>query len=409
MLLLALLAAAAALAPLPAAAQSPAAAQQWLHAVLHHRPGEIDDALRSVADMPTERFTTRAGDLDAILQSEFRTPAVRNGVRYRAALLHTDIALLLPDAAATLTAEEATAALTERPAFGSTMPPRRPRESLVYASDGEYLTQGTLSGHWVLASWLLARVKPDAASDGFVRLWYRGVAATFLSKYEFGSAMHHLTRAKAVLPRDPVLLLYSGALHAALAAPGFQNVYATQPLTPFDPRTGRFTALRPAAEHTAQVLLRTAELDLRNALKYGAAAEAAIRLGYVTARQGRHREAVKILAATDPPDENPALAYFHALFLGTEYGALGQIDDARAMLERAASLSPTAQTPLVAMGHALRHAGDRTAALEVLRRLAALPSDLAHRTDPWLDYHRSYAADAEEQLAAVRAAAARPL
>lgn len=97
------------------------------------------------------------------------------------------------------------------------------------------------------------------------------------------------------------------------------------------------------------------------------------------------------------------MAYFRHLFLGTEYRALGKAEEASAAFERAAALYPTAQSPLIALIDSVRRAGNRAAAADLLRRLEALPRDAERRVDPWLDYYRSYADDAGQQLAAVRA------
>ena len=143
--------------------------------------------------------------------------------------------------------------------------------------------------------------------------------------------------------------------------------------------------------------------SLRDAVERGAPLEAQLRLGRVTGRLGNHADAVALLLQTVPPAGDAQFAYFRELLLGTEQGALGQIEAARASFERAATLFPMAQTPLIAMSDVLRRSGDRAGALDVLRRLEALPPDATKRTDPWWDYHRSYVTDAEDQLAAVRA------
>jgi hypothetical protein len=104
-----------------------------------------------------------------------------------------------------------------------------------------------------------------------------------------------------------------------------------------------------------------------------------------------------------PRLDEPRLRYFGALFLGSEEAALGRADAAREALERAASLFPTAQSPLLALADVARREGNRTATLAILGRLQRLPADAADREDPWTDYHRSFAGDAATQLDAVRA------
>jgi len=195
-----------------------------------------------------------------------------------------------------------------------------------------------------------------------------------------------------VLPLDPILLFYAGAMHEALGSPRFQNVPATAPVPPSDvPLPSEDRQLHEAARF------------FREAVREGAPPEARLRLGRVLGRLGKHAEAVTVLEQTVVPTGDVRLAYFQALFLGTEQGVLGQVEPARASLERAATLRPTAQAPLIALSDMLRRSGDRAAALDAIRRIQALPANPAARDDPWWDYYRSYAADAEAQLAAVRA------
>jgi hypothetical protein len=48
-------------------------------------------------------------------------------------------------------------------------------------------------------------------------------------------------------------------------------------------------------------------------------------------------------------------------------------------------------------------AGARAAALDAIDRIARLPGDAGERTDPWWRYYYSFADDADDQIAAVRA------
>ena len=361
--------------------------RRWVAAVLAHQPGAVDQALMEIAAAPVGDFAVVVRELRATLEHDFRAPELRNNVRRRGALLHTDIALLLPETAA---------------AFSGTVPflPVGPRErrgrtpgTIVQFKDGKYVESNIESGHWPFASWLLGGVTPHPSFDEFVGLWYRAVAATFQHEYQLGSGSYHLARAREVLPRDPIILFYAGAMYEALASPRFQNVAATAPET--------FRAAATVGTEDKQ--LRAAQRFLRDGVERGAPLEAQLRLGRVTGRLGNHADAVALLLQTVPPAGDAQFAYFRELLLGTEQGALGQIGAARASFERAATLFPMAQTPLIAMSDVLRRSGDRARALDVLRRLEALPPDATKRTDPWWDYHRSYVTDAEDQLAAVRA------
>jgi tetratricopeptide (TPR) repeat protein len=372
-------------------------------AVMAHRPGEVDQPLLDMAEKTPEIARILVGDLEKALRQEFRGSYLeaRNDVRRRAALLHTDIALLLPRQAAAFRWKDAVP--TRAPAGSGRAPAPAVLDSLVYMIDGQYVATEVESGHWPFASWLLSGIKPEPSSDEFVRLWYRAVAATFLNAYLFGNNAFHLMRAREVLPRDPVLLFYAAAMQEALASPRVQNVQGTQPSYGYKEMNGRMISADARSLPSERDLLQLAARYLREALRWGAPPEAALRLGRVTGRLGRHDEAVTILEHLAPPASEVRLAYFRELFLGTEYAVLGRVDEARASFERAAALCPTAQAPLIALSDVCRRAGDRAAVLEALHRLEALPPEGSGRTDPWWDYYRSYAADAEQQLAAVRA------
>jgi hypothetical protein len=403
-LLVSLLAVSALAAPVQDGPANPVV-HRWIEAARTHRPGEVDRALLDVAEMPAATLRAVFRELEKALRQELQgSPEGRNEVRQRGALLHSDLALLLPERAATLQFKDIDVTLGRAAQDGvGRAPVRAPLDGLVYSVDGEYAASRTESGHWPFASWLLAGVKPDPASDEFVRLWYRAVAAGFLDRHLFGNAAFHMRRARTVLPRDPVLLFYGGAMHEALASPRVQNVqHGTRPGGVENIVMGQMVSKPDTGLPSERDELQQAERGLREALKYDAPVEAKVRLGRVTGRLGRHAEAASLLEQVTPPAGDVRLRYFRELFLGTELAAVGRTGDARRAFERAATLCPGAQSPLVALGDVGRRSGDRAAALAALRRIEALPADEPERVDPWWDYYRSYAADAGRQLAAVR-------
>ena len=367
--------------------------RRWIDAVLAHHPGSLDAALIAVAAEPPETFGTVARYLKPVLEHDFpMKPEARNDVRRRGALLHTDIALLLPEQAAEFRV---------RPEVNVRAPGSLQRlrpflmaqsDTLILSKDGEYKNSIHETAHWAFASTLLRGVTPAPATDEFVRLWYRAIAATFQDVYQLGTATYHMDRALTTLPGDPVLLFYAGAMSEALASPRFQNI-------PLTAQSAPQSVSLPSEEDE----LHMAEQHLREAVRFGAPPEASLRLGRVLGSLGKHGEAVLLLQQMIPPDGDTRLDYFRSLFFGTELGAVGRLDPARESLERAAALFPTAQAPLIAMSEMYRRAGQRTAALDAIRRLEALPADARKRVDPWTDYAHSYAADGEKQLAAVYA------
>jgi hypothetical protein len=393
-------------------AESPSMVRAWVDAALHHRPGEIDRAAKEIAAAPLEMFRTVVGDLQSQLQKDLSKPEERNNVRRRGALLHTDIALLLPDKAAAFKWSDAPllGGAWEWEGDGKRTLVRRAPPSLVYYVDGQFVARYSETGHWPFASWLLSGMEPDAASSEFVRDWYRAVAATFLHQQDFGRSRHHLARARGVLPHDPVLLFYAGAMHegqAMVSEVAAQRTLARDEApqqTQYPMFDGTFVPMAPERSFRVRGELQSAETMYREALKYGASEEARIRLGRVLGQLGKHREALKVLGTTAPPAD-ARLAYFHSLFLGSQYAALGRVRDACTSFERAATLFPTAQVPLLAISQVCLRSGDRADALAVVDRIASLPQDTSRRADPWWEYHASAAADAEEGLRLLRARA----
>ena len=67
---------------------------------------------------------------------------------------------------------------------------------------------------------------------------------------------------------------------------------------------------------------------------------------------------------------------------------MGQYDAAFDAYHRAAALSPTAQSPWLALSHLARRRGDRAAALRALQQVFDLPSE-PDRDDPWWRLHES--------------------
>ena len=361
----------------------------WIADVLDHQPGVIDKPLLDIATQSPESLNIVRRQIRDVLKVE-RVP-VRNDILRRGALVHTDIALLLPERAAEYLQTDA-----DEPFIfdksGRLVVNRRDTGKLVRSRDGEYVASEVENAHWSMARGLLHDIYPHPSADEFVQRWYRAFAAFFEESSLLGNAKYHRTRALEELPRDPMILFYAGAMHEAYASWGVQSIPMTRP--------GLTAALRLPSPQEEWSL---AEPLLREAVKAGAPAEARLRHARVLGRLGKHAEAAAMLRLLEPGLTDPRLKYFAALFLGSEEGALGEVNHARDAFERAAVLCPTAQAPLVAMADLFRRSGNRTAALAVLGRIQALPSDPAERVDPWVDYFRSFALDATDQVEAVRA------
>lgn len=361
----------------------------WIADVMAHQPGTVDKPLLDVAAQPPANLDMVRRLLRGALTSE--PPAIRNDIFRRGALVHTDIALLLPERAARYLETGDRRARITVDSFGQIVDRRDP-DVVIFAQDGEYLASAVPSAHWSMARMLLQDIYPRPSADEFVHLWYRAVAAYFGRSYLLGNARLHLTRAVEVLPHDPMVLFYAGAMHEAYGSERAQSVIRTRPAV--DGRLGFLSA---------QEEWRLAERLLDGAVKANAPPEAQLRHARVLGRLGKHAEAVAILRVLEPQLTDRRLRYLSALFLGSEEGTLGHTDQASDAFERAAALFPSAQSPLVAMADLVRRAEDRPATLTVLGRIQALPQDPKQRVDPWVEYFRSFALDAADQLVAVRA------
>ena len=369
-----------------------AVVRRWIDRVTSHQPGIVDQPLLDIAAESPDNLDTVRRRLREALKSE--QAERRNDILRRGALAHTDIALLMPDRAAEYV--QSGDGREQSFFFDAFETPRtlyrRDADALVYSMDGEYVAFATETAHWSTARGLLRGISPYSGSDEFVKLWYRAIAAFFEDAFLLGNAKYHLVRALDVLPRDPMILFYAGAMHEATASERIQSVPKTRPQLA---AKMKFPSSRDEW-HAAEQLLGAA-------IKEKAPAEARLHYGYVLGRLGKHEEAASTLRSVAPQLDDRRLQYFDALFLGSEEMALGHLTQARESFERAAALFPTAQSPLLAMSDLFRRSQNRTAALDVLARIQALPVDPQERDDPWLDYFRSFASDASDQLERVRA------
>lgn len=239
-----------------------------------------------------------------------------------------------------------------------------------------------------LARLLLHLLEPDPRGDPFVPRWYRAVAAHLHAKGNFGPLRYHVEHGLALLPRDPVLLFHAGATHEFRASPYVQHLK-------YGP-VGNQLRIQAADTHW-----REAERLFRQFVDGNGPPEAGLRLAHVLTRLGRHREAAAALARAAGRFHSRRLEYLRALLLGSAQVESGRPDAGRESFERATTLFPTAQAPLVCRVDLGWRTGDRAVALDALRRLQALP-ELRQRRDPWWEYYRYRGEDSEAQMAALR-------
>jgi hypothetical protein len=376
--------------------------ERWVQAVERHVPGEQDAALQSLdswtandlADVkvtfnavlqlmrdPRVRTFTRPGPppsrrpvqvlyglrelRDLIAIAARLAPLGDNHVLKRAAMMHTD------------------AALGERgDASGA---PRRTALFVFRFSDGQELNHEDAIGHWDMARFLLdlvqrdkRDVRPDPASDDWVRRWYGTAISYMLARMQF--TVGTTNRAVELFRDDAELLFLAGVMHESLASTAVQEAFRG---TDFYVRSAVGLSSRRGELNTAEDLLRRA-VKLN-----GGFAEARLHLGNVLAQQGQHKDALNEVTQGLAIIKNPDLSYYGRLLAGRSSAALGQSAAAREAFEQAARLKPAAQSPLMALSQLAYSRGDMAEAAAMLARVASLAAleDKGH--DPWWIYNAS--------------------
>jgi tetratricopeptide (TPR) repeat protein len=398
--------------------------EAWVAAVNRHTPGEVDDAalqinqwssadLRSVwidvaslvslvrepgvslfyvpgdpelrltpAGWATVTPATRTGrptpisysgrDLQRLrsLAAQLGSPTDgrENLLLKRGAMLHADIAMLAP----------ADARFTKANSVGS----RRYRLNM---DDGRPTGIETEANHWDMGRRLLERVRyrdPRGGAargpgmDETVRLWYVATCAHLISIGDLDPP--HFIRAVELFPKDSDLLFLRGALHEAMA-----SVRRQAAMRKADVPAGVSFAMGSRGDE-----LSLAERFYERVLEVAPGFhEARVRYGRVLGERRHHEEAVRELEKANSA-RGELVQYYAALFLGGELEALGKDDDARRAYERAAKLSPTAQSPLLGLSR-VATGRDRAAAREALLKLAEQEPAADTRDDPWWLYDLS--------------------
>jgi tetratricopeptide (TPR) repeat protein len=328
-----------------------------------------------------------ATDLDADLRQiatlarTARSHGEDNYLVRRAAILHSDVAMLAPQ---TMNAP------------GEVSPGGLQRFRMEI-SDGREIDLHQSAVHWEVARMLLDLVVPKGDThpapgrDDMVRAWYRATASWMQLREDHDKL--HLDRARALFPGDADILFLSGCQRETYAAPPIQTAVRS--------------AVLPSGVtldvESERIEWREAEGLFHRALEIKPDfAEARLRHGRVLGALGRHGEAVAELRRALGDLADPQLLYYAELFLGAEEEALGNRDAARVAYEQAAEHFPHAQSPPLALSQLARRYGDRGGALRAIERLFALPADERDPTDdPWWWYFVAQARDADDLIAAM--------
>jgi tetratricopeptide (TPR) repeat protein len=401
-----------ALAAQPQPADPVARMSAWISAVEQHEPGTSDAPARVVAAWPRSELRDFLADLALFLgvlddlhgltprerpmprPSRRRPPPVINAIRglaremaqrrdwdqflKRAALLHADIAMLVP--------LERTLVQTPSPRSGS-------GRIIVETEDGVALDieYGTL--HWDIGRTTLDSAAPDPTRDESTTAWYRATTAYMEREEQFAYTVPHLNAGLRRLPRDARLLFYAGAMHETFASPLLQA--ASRSLESQGDLKSEVGSVGTELELAEQFFRKALAADPEFT-------EARLRFGRVLGLLGRHEEAAAQLRQTVAQLKDAQLVYYAELFLGREEAAMRRRVAARERFERAAALYPRAQSPYLALGLLARAYGDRPAALHAMKEVFALPADEEDREDPWWEYHKAHVRNTNALLSELR-------
>lgn len=310
----------------------------------------------------------------------------RNGFLKRAALLHTDVAILVP------AQPDVLAGRGQRPTARQLSATARER-ILVSAPDADLRGIQFGSVHWDFARTLLDAVTPSPSLDADVRDWYRATGAYLARWSMFGEARPHSERGIALFPDDPLVLFNEACMNEALASPGVQDFIRETRLP-----GGLMFDVQPAVHH-----LRIAEAFFGRASDADPGfAEARVRRALVLAALGLHAEAMALLRDPVPETADPVVSYYALLVRARVATAVADEQGALAAYESASALFPQAQTPLIAIGLLAQKLGEAAMARAASARLFALAGDATARHDPWWDYHRGHGRSADARLQQIR-------
>lgn len=385
----------------------------WIVAVREHQAGESDEALSSITawtydnlekmrplletlvDAPTKnnpqrakrRSRVTAGDMEVIREAlKFRGVMDFDTFRRRAAILHTDAALLGDPPA--VTRQPTT---DPRGALPLNSGERRVN---VRSFDGRFESLEYNNPHWDLAMDMLDAL-PASPRDPFVGQWYAAIGTHLVQFRRFADALIHFERARAIVPGDPRVLYEEARLHETLASPRIQNfIRVTTPMNGVSIR----------GVDSSGTELRRAEALLQKAAAADPTLVAArLRLGRVVMRQQRWDEGLRLVQQALAETQDTTLSYYATLFAGDAELALGNTDDAERSYERALSLFPDSQSARLGLAAAISAAGEREDAIAaILPTLTKAPEKRAD-DDPWWSYHDSNLEEAQAALARLRA------
>jgi hypothetical protein len=263
-------------------------------------------------------------------------------------------------------------------------------------ADGQGTAFRQVGVHWELARMLLNDIKPqgsDHVAPGRDEMVRDWYRATAAWMQDRQDYdTHHLDRAREVLPADPIILFLSGSLAETYAAPHIQSALRSAVAPP-----GTIFAI---ASDRAE--LRQADGFYRRALAADSSLpELHLRFGHVLLLLDHEADAAKELRLALDVEGDPLLRYYGELFLGAAEERLGHADAARQAYGEAAALYPNAQSPHLALSALARRLGDRATAFKEMQIVFELQNADARPDDPWWTYYKSQARNADDLLEAL--------
>lgn len=392
--------------------------ERWVIAVDTHAAGAEDTALaaldswsyadfnsmrryvEALVEAPAAGNPTRAKRL-SLLKPEERSSigAVRDRYllkarfdqfRQRAAILHTDAALLSRLPLGTDTPKQRTAGGDR--ASENTIDVR--------SADGMLDSFQLANPNWFYARDMLDAISTTGRTP-IVAQWYRAIAAHYASHDNLADAFRHFEQARLIVPDDPGVLYGEACFQETLGSPSVQNFSHTTVLPNGYTVRGVFSP---------QTHFRTAETLLVRALAGRPDfVDAHLRLGRVLSQQGRFEAALPHFAQVIAATRDAALLYYARLFAGDAALALNRLEEARQSYESALAGHPNAQAARIGLAATLRAGGDRQAAIDALLATISVPAGQRDgHDDPWWDYYKGDAANVERLLDELRAPFSKP-
>ena len=246
------------------------------------------------------------------------------------------------------------------------------------------LSAETRALHLQVAEAFVALIPGEKA---FVRGWFLTVAYIYQGSNPSVS-LHYLKEARQQFPDDAEILFATGVTYETLAAVD-RDRDVLEDAEKFYRRTGTsYETMVAVGKDSGE--LKDAEKFYRRSIEVDSGlAEAHLRLGKVLQERGgdRTEEANRELEWVATNASDPHLLFLANLFLGDHHMSRDKFVAAVAFYRAAVDSEPRWQTAYIALSHALRASGERSAARDVMQKALRLP---VH--DPsYVDGYRLYA------------------